>query len=309
MSQQKQDLNKLNAVEHFIVNEIKKSFEKDTQNKIGGTSSVNETPYNASNAEYYERSSDYINQRIQEGGNNMSTTEPDPTGDIAVTKSMNSDLARRKITKAIKRLEKAMSNLPDANRASSVSVSTETAPMAKADGDAIETVKLDGNPTKAAKQVTKAMKALNKALGGLPEVGRAASVSVDNKTAPMAKANGDAPNQGTTQDVSGDGDNSIPGNPTVPSSAEPMTKAAGTCSDCGDSCGAEETKCNKCMTKADENTDLEKADSDSDAGTEPDADEDDKSVYKSAQDLISDAKMTKSVWGGAFGAPSIPNVK
>ena len=284
---------------------IKSEFENALEKAIGTTSSVNETEFNDSNTEYY----------IREDGENKimtdkTTTEPDPTGDIAVTKSMNSDLARRKIAKAMKRLEKAMANLPDAKRASKVSVDNKTAPVAKVDGDIEKAITLDGNPTKAAKQVTKAVKALNKALGGLPDVARAASVSVDNKTAPMAKAEGDAPNAGTTQDVSGDGDNSIPGNPTVPSTAEPMTKAA-CCDDCGDNCSGSVQCCSKCMKmdKADENTDLEKADTDSDAGSEPDDDEDDKTVYKSAQDLISDAKMTKSVWGGAFGAPNIPSVK
>ena len=43
----------------------------------------------------------------------MSTTEPDPTGDIAVTKSMDSALARRKIKKAMKALEKAIKMLKD----------------------------------------------------------------------------------------------------------------------------------------------------------------------------------------------------
>mgnify|MGYP006281258745 CR=1 FL=1 len=289
-SRKKVNSMKKELAEQFIVDEIKKSFEEGIQNKIGGTSSVNETPTNASHAEYYERSSDYISNRIQEGGNNMSTTEPDPTGDIAVTKSMDSALARRKIKKAMKALEKAMASLPDAGRADSVSVSNETAPIAKAE----------------------------------PDTSRADSVTVSNETGPemqkdMPGAEGGAEMQGTEKDVAGDGENSVAGNPTVPSDAEPMTKAAGTCSECGDSCGAEETKCNKCMK-------MEKAEDGNDS--EPDADEDDKmekadncpdcgkpsadctcKVYKSAQDLINDAKMTKSVWGGAFGSPNIPRVQ
>jgi hypothetical protein len=295
---------------------------------IGNYSSVNETLHNDSHVEYY----------IREEGENKTmtdkiTTEPDPQGDIAVTKSVDSDLARRKIAKAMKRLEKAISNLPDVSRASSVDVANATAPINKVDGDT-EVVNLDGNPTVAAKQVAKAIKSLEKALGGLPNVSRASSVNVSNETAPIAKADADAPQQGTdAKPLNGDGDNSKPGNETTDTDAKPMTKSddevekAACCEACGDDCSADKQCCTKCMkmTKeyssppspassgtvmAADGEDMTKAagDDDDDSDSEPDDDEDDK-VQKSAQDLINDAKITKSIWGGAFGAPSIPNMK
>lgn len=304
-SRKKANSMKKEIAEQFIVEEFKKSI----TNGIGGTSSVNETPYNASHAEYYQRSSEYIEQRIQEeGGKNMTdkTTEPDPTGDIAVTKSMDSDLARRKIKKAMKALEKAMASLPDAGRASSVSVANETAPVSK--------------------EVT-------------PDVSRASSVSVSNETAPVSKemaapagtttapsapitsADG-APMQGTTQHVDGEGEYSHQANVPV----EPLHKASGTCADCGDSCEDGETKCNKCMTKGAGMAEAEKVEikkSDDEEDEEDDEDKMEKAdtcsdcgkadctckVYKSATDLINEAKMTKSVWGGAFGAVERPIVR
>jgi hypothetical protein len=298
---------------------------------IGNYSSVNETLHNDSHVEYYIR---------EEGENktmtDKTTTEPDPTGDIAVTKAANSDLARRKITKAISRLEKALKNLPDTNRAASVSVSNETAPVAKVDGDLEKAVvNLDGNPTKAAKQVNKAMRSLEKAITGLPNVSRAASVSVSNETAPIAKADGDAKQQGTDKPVNGDGANSEQANGTTDTDAKPMTKAsncgpdctgddcskcaamgitkASCCADCGDDCSTSKQCCMKCMKMnkdiaGNEEITIAKADDDSDAGSEPDDDSDDK-VQKSAQDLINDAKLTKSIWGGAFGSPNIPNMR
>jgi hypothetical protein len=66
-------------------------------------------------------------------------------------------------------------------------------------------------------------------------------------------------------------------------------------------------KMNKDIAGSEEIT-IAKADDDSDAGSEPDDDSDDK-VQKSAQDLINDAKLTKSIWGGAFGSPNIPNMR
>lgn len=312
-SRKKVNSMKKELAEEFIVNEIKKSFEEGIQNKIGGTSSVNEVPHNASHAEYYERSSQYIADMIKEGGNDMSTTEPDPTGDIAVTKSMDSTLARRKIKKAMKALEKAMASLPDVGRAGDVSVSNETAPVAKASG-------------------------------GDPDVSRADSVTVSNETGPsvqkdMTTADGGAGNQGMDQKIAGEGEYSVAGNPTVPSDAAPMTKAAGTCSECGDSCGEDETKCSKCMKMEkssdgddkepddDEDDKVEKADKCPDCGKSnadctckvekadkcPDcgksSDDCTCKVYKSAQDLINEAKLSKSVWGGAFGTPNIPRVQ
>jgi hypothetical protein len=262
-----------------------------TEKAIGTTSSVNEEEFNDSHVEYYIR---------EEGENKImtdkTTTEPDPTGEIAVTKSANSDLARRKIQKAMKALEKAMASLPDANRASEVSVDNATAPTEKA--------------------------------AGLPDVSRAGDVNVSNETAPVAKAQ--APMQGTDQPVAGEGENSEPGNATV----EPLHKAAGTCAECGDSCGDDETKCYKCMSKditSGDTSDTASADivkSEDGDDKEPDEDEDDEikkadscadcgksnadctcKMYKSAQDLVNEAKMTKSVWGGAFGAPNIPNIR
>ena len=281
----------LHSIKDFIRRELNKT--------IGNYSSVNETPHNDSNVEYY----------IREGGKNKTmtdttSTEPDPKGDIAVTKSVDSDLARRKITKAISRLEKALTSLPDTGRASSVSVSNETAPVAKADGTPV--VNLDG----AAQQVSKAMKSLKKAISSLPDTGRASSVSVSNETAPVAKATGDM--QGTDGKVEGEGDYSEKANTTVSQDAEPMTKmdaedlekADNKCADCGDTIPADATKCSKCLSKSDEATDLEKADDDSDAGSEPDNDADDSSIKKSEEP----SEIQKGIWGGAFGTAKRPTI-
>ena len=40
-----------------------------------------------------------------------------------------------------------------------------------------------------------------------------------------------------------------------------------------------------------------------------DNDDDDKPVYKSAQDLVDEAKISKSIWGGAFAAPAAPRIQ
>jgi hypothetical protein len=252
---------------------------------IGGNSSMAKDPNKDPMPEEYARGGDKINMSEKD----KVTTEPDPKGDVAVTKSVDSDLARRKITKAIKSLEKALAGLPDVGRADSVSVSNETAPVAKA-ADA-------------------------------PNVGRADSVSVSNETAPVTKDVGDANN------VKGDGDNSQVANTTVNQPAGVVTKAescgpdctgddctkcaamgitkAACCDDCGDNCTTNKECCTKCMkmNKSDSVPspsssgavmasvdELEKAagDDDSDAGSEPDDDADDKDIKK-------------SIWGGAFG--------
>jgi hypothetical protein len=235
-----------------------------TNKEIGTTSSTNEEEFNDSHVEYYIRE-----EGEKKTMTDKTTTEPDPTGDIAVTKSMDSDLARRKIKKAMKSLEKAMNSLPDTGRASEVSVANETAPTEKA--------------------------------AGMPDTSRADSVDVANETAPIAKE------MVTMSDdkLVGEGDHSQPGNETV----EPINKADG--EECPDGCD-----CEKCMKMdkditSDDSSDTASAEivkADDGADKEPDADEDD-TVYKSAQDLVNDAKMTKSVWGGAFGAPNIPSVK
>lgn len=262
---------------------------------IGNNSSKAHDPIEEpGHVEYYTRGGDKINM----SGEDKVTVEPDPKGEIAVTKSVDSDLAHRKITKAIKSLEKALKSLPNVGRAANASVDNETAPVAKSVDDE-------------------------------PSVDRAESVEVSNETAPIAKGVGDA------NDVEGDGDHSKPANDTVDTDAEPMTKGAGTCAECGDNCGDDETKCNKCMSKSEDEGDLEKSDSapspvatgtvmtasvddlakaadtDSDGDTDADTDndDDDKPVYKSAKELVDEAKISKSIWGGAFGAPEIPRIK
>lgn len=266
---------------------IKKMITDEITKVIGGSSSQHQHEDEAGTPESYVRKEDG-------GENNMSqeiekTTEPDPEGDIAVLKSVDSDLARRKINKAIKSLQKALNNLPDVARADSVTVSQEAAPVNKADG--------------------------------LPNVSRADSVTVSQETAPVNK------DVGKESDTVGVGENSQVANTTVDREAGVVTKACdcGDCAECKEklskaacckAAGPECTGdcCEKCacmgkdITSA-EVVNVEKAvDTDDDADKEPDEDEDDK-VYKSAQDLINDAKISKSVWGGAFGAPNIPRIK
>jgi len=260
-----------------------------TSKAIGTTSSVNETEYNDSNVEYYVGREKDINK--DGGEENMSeniekaTTEPDPTGDIAVLKAVDSDLARRKITKAIRSLEKALANVPDTSRAASVSVDNKTAPVAKAvdaqDVPPADTVKL-------AKYLEKASKAIKKASTSIPNYGRASSVSVDNA---ITKDVGDA------NDVKGDGEYSKPANETVDRDAKVITK--GTCGpDCtGDDC----TKCAS-MTKAEgcgpdcTGDDCEKCSAmNKDASLSQTAPSAPVAMAAEAEDI------KKSVWGGAFG--------
>jgi hypothetical protein len=265
-----------------------------TSKAIGTTSSVNETEHNDSNVEYYVGREKYINK--DGGEENMSeniektTTEPDPKGDIAVLKSVDSDLARRKITKAIKSLEKALTTIPDTGRAASVSVDNATAPVAKAvdaqDVPPADTVKL-------AKYLAKASKAIEKAATSIPNAGRAASVSVDNAI---------TKDVGNANDVDGDGDNSKPGNDTVDTDAKPMTKGS-----CGPDCTGED--CTKCasMTKAmcdccaDCGADCQGGCCDDCSSVSKDA-----SLSQTAPSapvaMAAEAEdIKKSVWGGAFG--------
>jgi len=285
---------------------------------IGGSSSQHQYEDEAGTPESYVR-----NGGEKENMSEKTTTEPDPKGDIAVLKSVDSDLARRKIQNAIISLEKAMANMPDTGRASSVSVSNETAPMSKAvDTDNDDKTDLS-RPTSdsVSSAVTKsasdylysAKKAIKKALANLPDTSRASSVNVSQEAAPINKDVGNA------TDVNGVGANSEPANDTVSQDAKPMTKATDLCcADCGPDCQG--TCCTKCaamgVTKA--------ADTDNDGDTNADTDNDDDAVKKSADevvtesqsktslDMINDAKvnvLSKSAWGGAFGAPSIPRIK
>lgn len=245
---------------------IKKMVMEEIEKTIGNNSSTAKDPIKEPMPEEYARKSDGGEKENMSEEIEKATTEPDPKGDIAVLKAVDSDLARRKITKAIKSLQKALTGLPNVDRADSVSVDNETAPVTKAT---------------------------------TPDVSRADSVSVDNATSPVAK------NVGDPDDVKGKGENSEPAHDTVDLPAEVVTKAA-CCEDCGDSCGTEKQCCEKCMkmTKdygseaapapssgesvAASVDDLTKAaDTDDDADKEPDADEDDKDIKK-------------SVWGGAF---------
>jgi Hypervirulence associated proteins TUDOR domain len=289
---------------------------------IGGSSSQHQYEDEAGTPESYVRNGgekENMSENIEK-----TTTEPDPKGDIAVLKSVDSDLARRKIQKAIISLEKAMANMPDTGRASSVSVSNETAPMSKA-VDTDNDGKTDSSrPTSDAvsSAVTKsasdylysAKKAIKKALANLPDTGRAGSVSVSNETAPVKKDVGNA------TDVEGVGENSKPANDTVSQDAKPMTKAC-TCGDCpeclskaacckaaGPDCTGD--CCTKCacmgMNKAAD------TDNDDDAVKKSADDVVAESQSKTSLDMINDAKvdlLSKSVWGGAFGAPGIPRIK
>jgi len=211
---------------------------------IGGSSSQHQYEDEAGTPESYVRNGgekENMSENIEK-----TTTEPDPKGEIAVLKSVDSDLARRKIQKAIISLEKAMANMPDTGRASSVSVSNETAPMSKAvdtdnDGDADAAEMDNDNAVKksASDYLYSAKKAIKKALANLPDTGRAGSVAVSNETTPIKKDVGDA------QDAVGVGENSKPANDTVSQDAKPMTKAC-TCGDCPECSAKSVTKANTC---------------------------------------------------------------
>jgi hypothetical protein len=269
------------------------SIKKD----IGNNSSLANDPIKEPMPEEYTRKSEGGEKNMSENIE-KTTTEPDPKGDIAVLKSVDSDLARRKITKAIKSLEKALTTIPDTSRAASVSVDNATAPVAKAvDGKDVDAKDVPpAQAKKLAKYLAKASKAIEKAATSIPNAGRAANVSVDNS---ITKDVGDA------NDVKGDGDNSKPGNPTVSTDAKPMTK--GSCGpdctgdgctkcaamgmtkaacDCCDNCGANCTGscCEKCASMNKE------ASTSSTAPSAPVA------MAADAEDI------KKSVWGGAFSA-------
>lgn len=229
---------------------LKKMIMDKLEKAIGNNSSLAYDPIEEpGHVEYYTR-----NEK-EEGEKNMSeenvektSTEPDPEGDIAVTKSANSDLARSDIEKAIEALTTIMKSLPDVSRAADVTVDNET--LSKSTDE--------------------------------PDVERASDVEVSNETAPIAK------NVGDPDDVVGDGDFSKPAHTPGTPPEESMTKAV-----CGEAdCAGED--CQKCMDK---DMIMSKSEHDGD-DEESDAD---KEVYKSAQDLINDSKMSKSVWGGAFG--------
>ena len=310
---------------------------------IGGSSSQHQYEDEAGTPESYVRNGGE-NKDMSE--NIKKTTEPDPEGDIAVLKSVNSDLARRKISKAIDSLEKALANLPDTGRASDVNVSNETAPVNKA----VDTTDLTQVVTKSAQDyLSSAKRSIKKALANLPDTGRAASVSVSQEAAPINK------NVGDPDDLKGVGDNSEPANDTVSQDAKPMTKAC-TCGDCpecsansvtkANTCGAADctgTDCKKCnamgMTKAACDC-CDKCDANCKGGccdkcTSVKLDEaegmapgnlqleDAVGITKSVDEVIAEsqsetslemiekAKMniSDSVWGGSFSAPTIPRIK
>jgi hypothetical protein len=54
---------------------------------------------------------------------------------------------------------------------------------------------------------------------------------------------------------------------------------------------------------------ITKAAGDDDNDSEPDDDEDDTKVEKSDAPVATETKIEKSVWGGAFGTPNIPNMR
>ena len=310
---------------------------------IGGSSSQHQYEDEAGTPESYVRNGGE-NKDMSE--NIKKTTEPDPEGDIAVLKSVNSDLARRKISKAIDSLEKALANLPDTSRASDVNVSQEAAPVNKS----VDSTDLTQVVTKSAQDyLSSAKRSIKKALANLPDTGRAASVSVSQEAAPINKDVGDA------NSVDGVGANSKPANDTVSQDAKPMTKAC-TCGDCpecsakgitkANTCGAADctgTDCKKCnamgMTKAacdccdkcDANCDGKCCDKctsvklDEAEGMAPGnlQLEDAVGITKSVDEVVTEsqsqtslemiekAKMniSDSVWGGSFSAPIIPRIK
>jgi len=311
---------------------FKKMITDELNKVIGGSSSQHQYEDEAGTPESYVRNGgekENMSENIEK-----TTTEPDPTGDIAVLKSVDSDLARRKIQKAIISLEKAMANLPSVGRASSVSVANETAPVSKA-VDTDDNGKTDlSRPTSddVSSAVTKsasdylysAKKAIKKALDNLPDAGRPTGVSVSQEAGPINK------NVGSPDSVEGVGENSKPANDTVSQDAEPMTKVC-TCGDCPEClskaacCKAAGSDCTgDCCSKCACMGVKKAADTDNDGDTDADTDNDDDSVTKSANevvtesqskttlDMINDAKanvLSKSVWGGAFDAPKIPRVK
>jgi hypothetical protein len=207
------------------------------------------------------------------------------------------------------------------------------------DGDADAAEMDNDNSVKksASDYLYSAKKAIKKALANLPDTGRAGSVAVSNETAPIKKDVGDA------TDVDGVGANSKPANDTVSQDAKPMTKAC-TCGDCpecsansvtkANTCGAADctgTDCKKCaamgITKAacdccdkcgpdckggccDKCTSVKLEDA---YGMSKSVNEVvEESQNKTSLDMINDAKadlLSKSVWGGAFGAPGIPRIK
>ena len=344
------------------LNSIKKTVSAELEKVIGGSSSQYTYEDEAGTPKSYVR-----NGGEKENMSEKTTTEPDPKGDIAVLKSVDSDLARRKITKAIKSLQKAMANLPDTGRASSVSVGNATGPgsLKLEDADGLQLEDADGmmpgnlkleDVYGVQKYLSKALRSISKAYSSLPSTNRAGSVSVGNATGPgslkledmdgvtpgnlkledMAKDVGDANN------VKGKGENSQVANTTVDRPAGVVTKAdscgpdcvgndctkcaamgitkAACCTDCGDNCSGGAC-CEKCMkledTEVPGNLKLEEAEgvpSPASPGTVMKgnaADAVTESQTKTSQEMINDAKVniSKSVWGGAFGAPNIPRVK
>jgi hypothetical protein len=185
---------------------------------IGGTSGQYTYDDEAGTPESYVR-----NGGEKENMSEKTTTEPDPKGDIAVLKSVDSDLARRKITKAIKSLQKAMANLPDTGRAGSVSVGNTTGPnlqLEDADGMAPGNLQLeDADGMNAGnlkledvygvqKYLSKALRSISKAYSSLPDTSRAGGVSVGNATNPynnlkLEDADGMAPGNLKLEDVDG----------------------------------------------------------------------------------------------------------
>jgi len=286
---------------------FKKMITDELNKVIGGSSSQHQYEDEAGTPESYVRNGGE-NKDMSE--NIEKTTEPDPEGDIAVLKSVNSDLARRKISKAIDSLEKALANLPDTSRASDVNVSQEAAPVNKS----VDSTDLTQVVTKSAQDyLSSAKRSIKKALANLPDTGRAASVSVSQEAAPINK------NVGNPDSVDGVGANSEPANPTTSTDAEPMTKA----DDCGPDCEG----CTKCSGMSKDVTSEEvvekAADTDKDGDTESDTDKDGDAIKKSVDEvvlesqsqtsleMINNAKMdiSDSVWGGSFSAPVIPRIK
>ena len=153
----------------------------------------------------------------------------------------------------------------------------------------------------------------------------------------MAKDVGDANN------VKGKGENSQVANTTVDRPAGVVTKAdscgpdcvgndctkcaamgitkAACCEDCGENCANESQCCEKCMKLEDAevpgNLKLEEAEgvpSPASPGTVMKgnaADAVTESQTKTSKEMIDNAKVniSKSVWGGSFGAPNIPRIK
>jgi hypothetical protein len=149
------------------------------------------------------------------------------------------------------------------------------------------------NSDLARSDIEKAIEALTAIAKSLPDVSRATEVSVNNEITQETYDQNPSivKDVGNADDVVGDGANSKPANEPVDRPQGVMKKST-----CGEAdCSGED--CSKCMAK-----DMEMVTKSEDGkDSEPDSDADDTKVYKSAQDLINDAKMHKSVWGGAFG--------